>query len=279
MAARATNRRPCPRNGRYYSTTEGDHFSNRREARLTRKHGIKLRQSYSRVAKSPAMMAGRCAHAKQFKRRQRQLRLLRSRLGRIIDIRRKTDGQPVLEEAFAPRSAGPIRSALSSSASAAGSLIPSMPRRWSASARARQQRPTSSGSRPPSQPTTGPSPAASLYCTPDRCPTILTTATPCGASLKMPNGSRGARSSAPTPTRDIVATPTTHAASSSPVRSEGPRRHQARAAPPFSHRTRQRTPQVRRPYRSLLSQRPRWRCRKRHPLRRRLQFPPHLQPG
>ncbi|MDA9391232.1 transposase, partial [Bradyrhizobium sp. CCBAU 45394] len=35
-------------------------------------------------------------------RHQRQLRLLRSRLGRIIrDIRRKTEGQPALEEAFA----------------------------------------------------------------------------------------------------------------------------------------------------------------------------------
>src|SRR5205823_13685001 len=42
------------------------------------------------------------AHAKQFKRHQRQLRVLRSRLGRIIrDIRRKIEGQDALEEAFA----------------------------------------------------------------------------------------------------------------------------------------------------------------------------------
>lgn len=48
------------------------------------------------------MMAGRYAHAKQFKRHQRQLRILRSRLGRIIrDIRRKIAGQTVLENAFA----------------------------------------------------------------------------------------------------------------------------------------------------------------------------------
>jgi IS5 family transposase len=48
------------------------------------------------------MMAGRYAHAKQFGRHQRQLRILRSRLGRIIrDIRRKIVGQPALEEAFA----------------------------------------------------------------------------------------------------------------------------------------------------------------------------------
>ena len=70
--------------------------------RLVRKHGVQLRQSYLRIAKNAAMMAGRYAHAKQFKRHQRQLRILRSRLGRIIrDIRRKIEGQPALEQAFA----------------------------------------------------------------------------------------------------------------------------------------------------------------------------------
>src|SRR5205809_1078320 len=58
--------------------------------RLASKHGIRLRQSYLRIAKRAAMMAGRYAHAKQFNRHHRQLRLLRIRLGRIIrDIRRK----------------------------------------------------------------------------------------------------------------------------------------------------------------------------------------------
>lgn len=70
--------------------------------RLARKHGVKLRQSYLRIAKTGAMMAGRYAHAKQFKRHRRQLRILRSRLGRIIrDIRRKIEGQAVLANAFA----------------------------------------------------------------------------------------------------------------------------------------------------------------------------------
>ncbi len=70
--------------------------------RLARKHGVGLRQSYLRIARNAAMMAGRYAHAKQFKRHQRQLRILRSRLGRIIrDIRRKIEGQATLEEAFA----------------------------------------------------------------------------------------------------------------------------------------------------------------------------------
>ena len=70
--------------------------------RLARKHGVRLRQSYLRIAKHAAMMAGRYAHAKQFNRHRKQLRLLRARLGRIIrDISRKIAGQPALEEVFA----------------------------------------------------------------------------------------------------------------------------------------------------------------------------------
>ena len=69
--------------------------------RLADEHGVRLRQSYRRIAKRAAMMAGRYAHAKQFNRHRRQLRLLRTRLGRIIrDIRRKTAGKPDLEAAF-----------------------------------------------------------------------------------------------------------------------------------------------------------------------------------
>jgi IS5 family transposase len=52
--------------------------------RLANKWGVRLRQSYLRIAKRAAMMAGRYAHAKQFKRHHRQLRLLRTRLGRLI---------------------------------------------------------------------------------------------------------------------------------------------------------------------------------------------------
>jgi transposase, IS5 family len=69
--------------------------------RLARKCEVRLRQSYLRIAKRAAMLASRYAHAKQFKRHHRQLRLLRSRLGRIIrDIRRKIAGQRDLEAAF-----------------------------------------------------------------------------------------------------------------------------------------------------------------------------------
>jgi transposase, IS5 family len=90
--------------------------------RLARKHGVRLRQSYLRIAKGAAMMAGRYAHAKQFKRHRRQLRILRSRLSRIIrDIRRKIAGQADIEAVFQGR--------WHDSASAAGScgVPPSRP--------------------------------------------------------------------------------------------------------------------------------------------------------
>jgi IS5 family transposase len=68
--------------------------------RLCRQHGVKLRQSYLRIAKRAAMMAGRYAHAKQHNRHRRELRLLRVRLGRIIrDITRKIRGT-MIEDAF-----------------------------------------------------------------------------------------------------------------------------------------------------------------------------------
>lgn len=70
--------------------------------------GVPLRQSYVRVAKNAAMMAGRYAHAKQFKRCNRELKFLRTRLGRLVrDIRRKTAGDEALEAAFA----GPLSKA------------------------------------------------------------------------------------------------------------------------------------------------------------------------
>jgi IS5 family transposase len=81
--------------------------------RMAKKHGVRLRQSYIRIAQRAAMMAGRYAHAKQFNRHRRQLRLLRTRLGRLIrDIRRKIAGREHVEAVFeAPLSrASQIRS-------------------------------------------------------------------------------------------------------------------------------------------------------------------------
>src|SRR6185312_14223252 len=57
---------------------------------LAQRHGVKLRQSYRRVAKRAAIMVGRYTHAHQFKRARRELKFLRTRLGRVIrEIRRK----------------------------------------------------------------------------------------------------------------------------------------------------------------------------------------------
>jgi IS5 family transposase len=53
---------------------------------------IRLRQSYVRVGKKAMIKAGRYAHARQYKRMRRQLRKLRTYVGRLIrDIRRKAD--------------------------------------------------------------------------------------------------------------------------------------------------------------------------------------------
>ena len=73
----------------------------RQLAKLAKSQDVPLRQSYTRVAKRAAMMAGRYAHAKQFKRHNRRLKFLRTRLGRLIrDIGRKIDGDETLEALF-----------------------------------------------------------------------------------------------------------------------------------------------------------------------------------
>jgi len=63
--------------------------------------GIDLRQSYVRLGKQALIAYQRYAHAKQFKRANRQMRKLRTYLGRTIrDIRRKIEGNDELEAAF-----------------------------------------------------------------------------------------------------------------------------------------------------------------------------------
>jgi IS5 family transposase len=74
----------------------------RQLGKLAKEHDVPLRQSYGRVASRAAMMAGRYAHAKQFKRMNRRIKFLRTRLGRLVrDIRRKTEGDEGLKEVFA----------------------------------------------------------------------------------------------------------------------------------------------------------------------------------
>ena len=70
---------------------------------LAKRERVELRQSYLRVARRAAIMVGRYTHAHQFKRARRELKFLRTRLGRIIrDIRRKIEGDPALEDRFGP---------------------------------------------------------------------------------------------------------------------------------------------------------------------------------
>ena len=55
-----------------------------------RSRGIRLRQSYVRVGKKAAVKTSRYAHARQYKRMRKQLRKLRTYVGRLIrDIQRK----------------------------------------------------------------------------------------------------------------------------------------------------------------------------------------------
>jgi len=52
--------------------------------------GLELRQSYARVGKTAEHQAGRYAHARQYRRMQREIRRLRTWLGRVIrDVERK----------------------------------------------------------------------------------------------------------------------------------------------------------------------------------------------
>ena len=51
--------------------------------KLSKEHGIKLRQNYNRVGPQYVLMASRYAHAKQFKRMKKMNNKLKSRLGRV----------------------------------------------------------------------------------------------------------------------------------------------------------------------------------------------------
>lgn len=64
--------------------------------------GIVLRQSHTRLAKAAAVRVGRYAHARQFRRMRRELKKLRTYLGRVYrDICRKIAGNTELESRFA----------------------------------------------------------------------------------------------------------------------------------------------------------------------------------
>ena len=70
--------------------------------KLAKAQGVALRQSFERVGKYALIAHQRYAHAKQFKRANRQLRALRTYLGRVRrDIMRKIKGDAAKEAVFA----------------------------------------------------------------------------------------------------------------------------------------------------------------------------------
>ena len=69
---------------------------------LAKKHGVKLRQTYTRVGKFALIAHQRYAHAKQFKRAKKALRKLHTYLGRVIrDIQRRLEASPEKRAFFA----------------------------------------------------------------------------------------------------------------------------------------------------------------------------------
>jgi len=72
--------------------------------RLAAKHGIRLRQSYHRLGKRALRLANRYAHARQMRRARREIRRLKTFLGRVArDIGRKLAERPGLAPHFAER--------------------------------------------------------------------------------------------------------------------------------------------------------------------------------
>jgi len=72
-----------------------------RLVKQARAAGLTLRQSYVRVGKKALIQHQRYAHAKQFKRARKQLKRLKTWLGRTIrDIERQIKGNGALEDAF-----------------------------------------------------------------------------------------------------------------------------------------------------------------------------------
>ncbi|HEX3523241.1 MAG TPA: IS5 family transposase [Stellaceae bacterium] len=70
--------------------------------RLAKKHGLALRQSYRRLGKRALRKAGAYLHARQNNRAKREIRRLKTYLGRVArDIARKIAGNAELEQRFA----------------------------------------------------------------------------------------------------------------------------------------------------------------------------------
>ena len=85
------------------------HRARERLVRLAKAKGVELRQSYERVGKRTLIRYQRYAHARQFKRANRELRRLRTMLGRVRrDIIRKIAGEGDLQQALRAAFAHPL---------------------------------------------------------------------------------------------------------------------------------------------------------------------------
>src|ERR1700681_4309318 len=101
---------------------------------LAKREGVELRQSYLRLAKRAANMIGRYTHAHQFKRARRELKFLRTRLGRVIrDIRRKIADNETLRSALPTSSPWRCECASRITGSATPRFMRCTPPKWSAS--------------------------------------------------------------------------------------------------------------------------------------------------
>ena len=76
--------------------------SRERLVRLCRQQGVVLRQSYARKEPQALQQANRYGHARQYRRMRRQVKRLRTYLGRVVrDIERKTADNPARQAVFA----------------------------------------------------------------------------------------------------------------------------------------------------------------------------------
>src|SRR5918996_2965644 len=70
--------------------------------RQAKRHGLQLRQAHTRLAKRAAVQVGRYAHARQMRRMRRELKRLKTYLGRAYrDVARKVAGDEGLSGQFA----------------------------------------------------------------------------------------------------------------------------------------------------------------------------------
>jgi transposase, IS5 family len=241
---------------------------------VARRHGVRLRQSYLRIAKQAAMMAGRYAHAKQFNRHRRQLRILRTRLGRIIrDIHRKIAGQPALEEAFQwPLArAGQIRS--QQQRQRGWKLYSFHAPEVECIGKGKASAPYEFGVKASIVTTNARAPGGQFVLHAKALPGNPYDGHTLRAAIEDTERLTGreclCRQRIPRP-RCTQPAPRLHLR----PKARRVRRHQARVAPPLRHRARDRPHESRRTPRPLLSQGKRRRCRQRHPHRRRPQPTP-----